>query len=411
MTTKKINLENEVKKKNKVLSKVKAKKINPKKDKIKLLIGSDCYLPRWDGVSKFLDMIIPQLQNDYDISLIAPKFKGKYKKNKQIDENLIPVGDLNIGDYVAANLTSKYKKIIDSKINDSDLVWVQTIGPIGSYMIKKAEKLKKPVIAYIHSIDWELVSRSINKPILRNVVESVVIKYVRNLYNKCMLLIVPSRTTGDVLQWKKIYSDQAIIPLGIDTDVFSPTKDKDAAKMALNISPRRNVIGFVGRIAYEKNLTTLVRAFIRIKDEFPDAVLLIVGDGISELKEKFSKVNGIKLVGSTDDVVPYLHAMDAYVLPSLTETTSLSTIEAMSCGVPVIVTPVGDVKYYIKNNVNGLKFKKENSFELSVKLRKLLKNEYLKQSLSIEGRNTVLDKFSWENTVREIKLLLKSITK
>ena len=140
-------------------------------------------------------------------------------------------------------------------------------------------------------------------------------------------------------------------------------------------------------------------------------MLLIVGDGIDELKNKFSKLSGVKLVGSTNNVIPYLQAMDIYVLPSLTETTSLSTLEAMSCEVPVIVTPVGDLQHYILNNVNGLKFSKQNSFELVVKLRKLLEKPKVRESLGKAGRMTVVEKFSWNKTVKNIKEQLIKLAK
>ena len=82
----------------------------------------------------------------------------------------------------------------------------------------------------------------------------------------------------------------------------------------------------------------------------------------------------IILTGSKDNVVPYLQAMDIYVLPSLTETTSISTLEAMSCGLPVVVTPVGYVKNYIHDGKNGLFFPKKNSGILARKINELIKD-------------------------------------
>ncbi|MFP4112191.1 MAG: glycosyltransferase family 4 protein [Candidatus Woesearchaeota archaeon] len=364
---------------------------NKEKRKKRLLVATDSYLPRWDGVARFLSEIIPEIDDDFDITLVAPSFPGKYSQNNKIKEVRFPLQKLRIGDYTPPKAS---RKKIEKLVKESDLVWSHTIGPIGSSAINSAKKLKKKTVAYIHSIEWELVSNSINKPLLRDPVSMIVKEYSKNLYNKCSLLMVPSRKTGDILQWKKITTHKIVVRLGVNTSKFLPPLNKDAAKMNLNISPKMKVIGFTGRVAYEKNLKTLARAFIRLKDEYENIILLIVGDGVPELKEKFSKIEGVKMVGSKDNIVQYLQAMDIYVLPSLTETTSLSTLEAMSCEIPVVATPVGDVAFYLVNNVNGFKFSKENSFDLVVKLRKLLDNPELRKRIGTAARSTVVENFS-----------------
>jgi glycosyltransferase involved in cell wall biosynthesis len=385
----------------------KTKSSNVSTVKKKLLIATDSYLPRWDGVARFLSEIIPEIHDDFDITVIAPKFPGKHFISKKIKEIRLPLHNVTIGDYTPPK---KDTKIMKDAVKNADFIWTQTIGPIGSSIINIGKSLNKRVITYIHSIEWELVSKSLNKPLLRDSISLVVLNYARNLYNKCSLLMVPSRATGDILLWKKIKTKKLVVPLGVNTTKFIPAINKDMSKMRLNISPQTRIIGFSGRIAYEKNLTTLIRAFIRLKEEYDNIQLMIVGDGVQELKDKFSKIKGVKLVGSTDNVVPYLQAMDIYVLPSLTETTSLSTLEAMSCGLPVVVTPVGDVMYYVLNNVNGLKFAKENSFELSVKIRKLLDQPELRERIGNTGRLTIEEKFSWKNSVKNIKQILKDFS-
>lgn len=376
--------------------------------KKKLLIATDSYLPRWDGVARFLSEIIPELHNCFDITVLAPKYRGKYFISKKIHEIRLPLRKMLIGDYTPPQTD---KKKIALAVKNADLVWTQTIGPIGAATIKISQKYKKRVVAYIHSLEWELVSRSLNKPLIRDPVAKFVSNYSRSHYNRCSLLMVPSRAIGDILEWKKITTKKMVVPLGVNTTKFLPPVSKEALKMRLNISPKIKVIGFVGRLAYEKNLTTLVRAFIRLKDEYDNIMLLIVGDGIAELKKKFSKIEDVKLLGSSDNVVPYLQAMDIYVLPSLTETTSLSTLEAMACEIPVVVTSVGNLTHYIVNNVNGFKFSKENSFELSVKIRKLLDNPRLRTRIGKTGRHTVIEKFSWKNTVKNIQEILEDLSK
>jgi glycosyltransferase involved in cell wall biosynthesis len=123
------------------------------------------------------------------------------------------------------------------------------------------------------------------------------------------------------------------------------------------------------------------------------------------------KQKNMILAGSKDNVVPYLQAMDIYVLPSLTETTSISTLEAMSCGLPVVVTPVGFIRRYIKEGKNGVFFPKRNSGILARKLNGLIKSESLRQKLGSNARKTVIQKFNWDRTVKGIESALNKALK
>ena len=123
----------------------------------------------------------------------------------------------------------------------------------------------------------------------------------------------------------------------------------------------------------------------------------------------FKSTPNIKHIKSTDNIVQFLQAIDIYVLPSLTETTSLSTLEAMSCGCAVLSTRVGLVKKYIKNKVNGSFFPKGNSHVLGLKLRWLIENPIIREKFGINARETIEKKFNWEKTEVEIMDALKSL--
>ncbi len=386
------------------------KKSNSSKSgKVKLLIATDSYLPRWDGVARFLINIIPKLTDKFEITVVAPKYEGSYEPIPGIKEVKVNLMKFGFGDYTFADVEKrKFSKIIKQQ----DVIWTQTIGPIGKHAIELGKHHKKKIVSYIHSIEWELASRSLNNyPIVKDIAYHIVLRYARKLYKKANLLMVPSGATGDIFDWKHITTEKVILPLGIDTKMFKPTKDKDAIRYKLGLKKSDIIIGFVGRIAHEKNLQTLVRAYIRIKEKYPNLKLIIVGDGVSELKSKFARVKGVILTGSKQNVNEYLQAFDMYVIPSLTETTSLSTLEAMASGVPVIVTPVGDMRYYIQNEVNGLKFKKEDSYDLSLKLIKLIEDEKLRKKLAVNGYKTVIAKYSWESTAKEMIKVLEEFSK
>ena len=371
-----------------------------KQEKKRLVIATDCFLPRWDGVTRFLLEILPRIREEFQITVLAPDFKGEKIKIRDIEVIRYPLRDMQFGDIYFSKFM--YKEI-KQEIEKADVVFSQTIGPIGLCGILAAKKLNKPIISFIHSIEWELTTKSVKY--LKGFTNITTRLLTRYLYNKCTLLLVPTQEVEEKLTVIGIKTPKEVINLGTDTKRFTPVENKEAAKKAVGIDPKDKVIGFCGRIGREKDIGTLYRAFRRVEKKHPNVKLLIVGEGLEE--ELFTETRNILHVGKQNNVVPYLQAMDIYVLPSLTETTSLSTLEAMACGIAVIATPVGYVKEYIKERYNGMLFPFKNSLVLSLKINLLLENEKLREKIAKNGRKTVEEKFQWIKTAEKIKKLLK----
>jgi glycosyltransferase involved in cell wall biosynthesis len=369
----------------------------------KLVIATDSFLPRWDGVARFLKEIIPKLSKKYNITVLAPNFGSAIKGFENVRVVRFPILNFQVGDYPPAKLPfSKLKPYI----KEADIVWTQSLGSIGASSIIYGKRYKKKVIAYTHSVEWELVSKAVKH--FQGITRLITKLFARYLYNKCDALLVPTPNVGAIFRANKIKTPKLVVNLGLDSDKFIPPKDKRLAKKRLNIPPSSRVIGFVGRIVREKDLKTLVKAFRKLKKDNPDLHLLVVGGGILKEFKDIRRKRDAHFTGSKDNVLPYLQAMDVYVLPSLTETTSLSTLEAMSTGLAVITTRVGSIPTYIINKENGLFFKKRSSKDLVKKLELLLKNPPLIAQLGKEARKTIIKRFSWTRTVNEIDDILSS---
>ncbi len=99
--------------------------------------------------------------------------------------------------------------------------------------------------------------------------------------------------------------------------------------------------------------------------------------------------------------------MDIYCLPSLTETTSLSTLEAMSCELPVISTPVGFIKDYITPKKTGLFFKAGDSYALSRIIEKLDGDKELQETMGKAARKMVQEYFSWQQRAQQFVLFFQ----
>ena len=137
-----------------------------------------------------------------------------------------------------------------------------------------------------------------------------------------------------------------VIPNGVDLPLFESVKAER----------ERHKIVFVGRLNPHKKIEWLLDAFDRIRDEFPDAILEFVGDGV--MKNKLQGKDGIVCRGAVDDVelVRALKSAWVYVLPSIREGQSITTLEAMAAGTPQIVVdaPGNGAAELVRSSRSGL---------------------------------------------------------
>ncbi|MFA5014769.1 MAG: glycosyltransferase, partial [Actinomycetota bacterium] len=130
---------------------------------------------------------------------------------------------------------------------------------------------------------------------------------------------------------------------GIDVDKFKNMIDVRAKKTELGIKEDSLVIGNVARLEPVKNHLYLLDVFSRVSHSFPRAVLVIVGGGSQTdiLKIKTAEL-GIKdkifFLGVRDDISDLLRIFDIFALTSINEGISLSILEAMAAGKPVVAT-------------------------------------------------------------------------
>lgn len=375
--------------------------------KQKLLITTDTYYPKKDGVLIFIEKVLPELSKKYNITILAPKFSKREKKIKGCKiKRLQTTKKIKVAGYKSIKLSRKNIKQIKKEIKNTDIIWSQDLGPIGALSIYYAKKYKKPVINYIHQLTWEQAVDifNINNKI-RKILSKIIYYLIRHLYNRCDLLMIPYPGLEKELYNRGIATPKRTIQLGVDSKRFTPPEDKGTAKEKIGISKDKFVIGYCGRLSKEKNLETLKKAYQEIKIKIPNSTLLIVGGG--KERKLFTKLKDTKLAGSVKRPSPYYQAMDIFVMPSLTETTSLATLEAMSSSLPVIVTKVGYMKDYIRDKINGIFFPTENSYILEKKIEILFNNKEQREYLSENARKTILQKFTWEKTIKEIRKALK----
>jgi L-malate glycosyltransferase len=363
----------------------------------KLLIVTDSFFYRMDGIVRFLDEIVPRIRPRFDIHIIAPG------NNEEIDKE-IKRWELNVKYFPIRKTVQDFSMAwpslseIKKEVCGSDIVWIQSLGPLGMCAAHYAKYFNIPVAYYNHIIEWEVAKSYAGAG--NKFLSWISKKLVKFYFSRFKLLMAPSEDTKKKIK-EIVDTNIEIVSLGVDTERFSRTENKEKKEI---------VIGYVGRVANEKNLTVLKKAFdiVRNKMKNDEIKLLIVGDGPAEEKEKVSGKN-VEITGFVGDVETYLNKMDIFVMPSVTETTSLATIEAMACELPIIASRVGYMMHYVLENYNGSLFDPLDADELANKLETLIKNKQLRETLGKRARTTVMQAPDWERVAMNVGKLLENL--
>lgn len=192
----------------------------------------------------------------------------------------------------------------------------------------------------------------------------------------------------------------------IDETVVSKTYQK-AKLLNPDNSGKRSFV-YVGRLASEKNLLTLLSAFRKISKEREDWGLLLVGDGPMRTEvENYVAKAGIQNVTFTGGIPWYqvsewLAKSDVLILPSLSEPWGLVVNEAMVCGLPVIVSAkCGCAADLVLPGQNGFIFDPDNENELNERMQFFLQNP---ETISKMGEisQTIIRLFSSKLVARQM---------
>lgn len=192
---------------------------------------------------------------------------------------------------------------------------------------------------------------------------------------------------------------------GLDTSAFAPptgTKPRPGILQDASL-----VIGCVCVLRPEKNLSTLLAAFALVRDAVPGMKLAIVGSG-PELEALQTQAAALGIAGqclfcpATHDVASWLHAIDVFVLPSLSEAFSNSLMEAMGCRCCAIASNVGGNPELVRPGETGLLFEPGNPEDLATQLRLVALDTELRNRLAAAGCHWVAAHLSREASAQQM---------
>lgn len=197
------------------------------------------------------------------------------------------------------------------------------------------------------------------------------------------------------------------IPFGVDIDQFEPAAA--ATRRELGLRDGQKIIGTVCRLVEpKKGLRILLQAMAVLAKRYgqPPCQLLIVGDGPSRhelelLREQLGLSSWVVFAGSRRDIPRVLHAVDAFVLPSLYEGFGIAILEAMAAGKPVIATAVGGIPEFVLSGETGLLVEPGNVEALADAIDRLLSHPQQARTMGAKGRIRAGERYHISTVVRQ----------
>jgi glycosyltransferase involved in cell wall biosynthesis len=181
-----------------------------------------------------------------------------------------------------------------------------------------------------------------------------IMAYLRRFHNQGACTMVPTEALRSDLEGRG-FERLKVVPRGVDTLRFHPARRSDALRAHWGVAADDLVVGYVGRLAAEKNLGVLLAAFRAIRKAVPRSRLLIVGDGPmrGELEAACPDAIFAGLRRGSDLAMHYA-SCDLFAFPSLTETFGNVTTEALASGLPIVAFDHAAAGLLIRSGDNGL---------------------------------------------------------
>ena len=353
---------------------------------LRVALFTDNYGPSPSGVLYAVQFLERQLLDQgFEVQVVAPACSGPnpYRGHPGRTEVRLPSMKLPGLPMSVANGRRFERALDDFAADPPDVIHVQGLDTVGMLGVWAADRTERPLMVTWHTdfaayADYyaamtpfldayyrlvKLTTHGMKRPSLRDMQRWIkirplkrgmlrrsLINAARDMLEASEIVTTPSEKTAARVRELTSEAHLRVVPNGADALPEGPPLPKGTG-------PR---IVYVGRIAPEKNIGLLLEAFGWVREDIPDAELMIVGDWrrSGTLRPTLQRARGragVTLVGEVprDRLGPYYASGDVFAFPSDTDTQALVLHEAAHAGLP-IVTVDPELRLVVDNGVNGL---------------------------------------------------------
>lgn len=371
--------------------------------KMRVAMVTETYPPEINGVAMTMGRIVSGLQaRGHTVQLIRPRqHPGDRPAEQPLFEEVLQRG-VPIPRYDALKLGLPAKQALLrlwAKLRP-DIVHVVTEGPLGWSALAAASKLKLPVTTDFHT-NFHSYSAHYGVGWLKTPITA----YLRKFHNKALSTLVPTESLCRELAALG-FRNLEVVARGVDIALFNPQRRSAALRQDWGVKGNEPVALSVGRLAPEKNLPLVLRAYQLMRELQPRLRLVVVGDGPE--RARLARENPDVIFAGMrigEDLAAHYASADVFLFPSVTETYGNVTVEAMASGLAVVAYDYAAAQQHIRHSRNGVLVPFDAADDYVQAAAALVNDAARIKALGVHARITT-EKLDWSCIVAEFEQAL-----
>lgn len=322
---------------------------------MRILMLTNTYPPVLSGVARSIVAFEQEYRGlGHEVLVVAPEADGEINDGNRVVR--VPAIQHVNGSEFPVPIPSP--GLVASTVDDfqPDIVHAHHPFFMGNTAVRMARSRLVPLV-FTHHTMWDQYTHytGAESPATARFIGAWVAGYA----NLCDAVIAPSQSVADMLRERGVQTRIEIIPTGVDAERLAHGDGKWFRERH-NVPRDAFVLGYVGRLAHEKNLQFLAEVVARFLADQPQAHFLVVGSGPCEAEIRSTLAaeglaDRLHCAGVCEDqeLIDAYHALDVFVFASQSETQGLVLTEAMAAGKPVLALDGPGVRDVVEDRING----------------------------------------------------------
>ncbi|MFC7435753.1 glycosyltransferase family 4 protein [Hydrogenophaga bisanensis] len=375
---------------------------------LRLAVVTETYPPEVNGVAVTVARLIEGLLlRGHEIDLVRPRQALRGPQGTAVEglQELLMRGmpiprypQLRMGLPAKAALVSQWQR------RRPDLVHVATEGPLGWSAVQAARKLRLPV-----SADFRTNFHAYSRHYGLGWLNKTILTYLRKFHNRADLTLVPTETLRKELAAMG-FERLSVVGRGVDTQRFDPALRSPLVRARWGVAVDDPVVLYVGRLAAEKNLDLLIRAYQAMKQRRKSLRLVVIGEGpmADDLANQCPDALLLGVQGGLELAQSYASA-DIFLFPSRTETYGNVTAEALASGLAVVAFDYAAARELIINGHNGWTSGLQDEEGFVRRACEVLEAWHPGHPMRMNARRTMLSR-DWSGIVEQMEERWRTLT-
>ena len=367
---------------------------------LRIAVVTETWPPEVNGVAMTLAKLVQGLSHrNHDVQLIRPRQTKTDSPMSDASLEEVLMRGMPIPRYpeLKLGLPSKKTLVKTWTLRRPDVVHIATEGPLGWSALQAAKVLKLPVTS-----DFRTNFQSYSKHYGVGWLRKPIVAYLRKFHNATACTMVPTRELMRTLS-QNGFANLKVVSRGVDTKLFNISKRDTSLRSSWGATDDTKVLISVGRMAPEKNLDQVLKAYEALKVTGQAFKLVMVGDG--PLKEQFQKrYPEIIFPGmlSQSNLAAYYASSDLFIFPSQTETFGNVTLEALASGIPVLAFDCAAARDWVQTGVNGWLVAENNPEGFAAQAVAIFNSKDLLDQITQSTRQQVVH-LDWDQIAEQVE--------